>query len=407
MFGAVACGGGGGGGAGLLVDTSEPATASAFCERMTEIDTAAAMQCYGGTAADWSSFFASAMCDTLDQAVANHRVTYDRSKATACLDEMVRPFACSSSKWPDGASCVKSVLVPAAAVGDPCDTAYVCPADSACWYSPGVFDSCSVQTCQPVAVPGATCDSWCSTELTCVANHCVANLKLGDRCGGADQALCANGLYCALSSPTPTCQRRVDGGSCQHDYECFDYQYCDSTHHGHAPGGVGADCSSGPSVCGTFTACDPATHLCVAASHVGQLCGNIVGVPAECFGGICQMDAHQIYHCVSPAADEAACANDYECSSGFCSNGKCAAAPPNDGDACTDDWMCTSGFCGAGVCAARSPDGADCTVSNECQSGSCAAGKCAPQAENGADCVESNNCQSGHCAGGKCAACSI
>jgi hypothetical protein len=422
ILGVVGCNGG---------SAPPPPTASGFCEKVETIRNQATMECYGGTAADWPIFFGRSTCPMLDAAITNGRLTYDPSKAADCLAQLSKPVACTADS-PEGPSCVVSVLAGGVADGQPCESDYLCHAGSACTVA-DLTDGCPAQTCRHIPVAGEKCallggGPTCAFGASCVADTCVANAKLGDRCGAASDPGCDQNLYCAIDEPAPTCKRDVVNGPCVDRLGCFDYQYCDSTHQCHDRLPVGADCSTDPTSCQSFTACDPTTHLCVEASHVGQLCGNLLSFSFLCQGGTCQPDDKNVLHCVVPAADDAPCANGYECASGYCAASKCATRPPNDGASCADDTLCatgtcsadglcadgspcsngvlcTSGVCAAGKCAAPSPSGAACAVAESCASGVCSGGICVTGAADGAPCTQGSDCVSSHCAAGTCAAC--
>jgi hypothetical protein len=416
--------------------TPTPVTASAFCQQVEALNVKSVMQCYGGKTTDWSIFYGQSECPSLDAAVNDNRLSYDVTKAAACLNQLAQPVACSADA-PEGPTCVVSVLVGGVADGEPCDSTYVCHPGSSCTFVGEIVDSCPAMTCQHVPVAGEKCAtlggfSTCAFGASCLAGTCVANAKVGTPCGQMDDAACGQNLYCATADPVPECKRNVQDGPCTPavfgGLGCFDYQFCDSTGRCRFRLVRGADCSSNPTGCESFTACDPDTHRCVQASHVGELCGDLLGYPFLCQGGSCQADANQVSHCVVPLTDGAACANDFECASTFCAAGKCAERPPNDGAPCTDDTLCasgkcsaagtcgdgstclngalcTSGLCTAGVCVAKAPNGSTCAQAGECQSGACLAGMCVPQAADGAGCADGTDCMSGHCAAGKCAVC--
>lgn len=76
-------------------------------------------------------------------------------------------------------------------------------------------------------------------------------------------------------------------------------------------------------------------------------------------------------------ADGAACEEDFECSSGYCTSDKLCAAIPGAGQPC--DGRCTSGnYCDfqSGMCAALKADGEACFGGNECTSNACTNGMC-------------------------------
>jgi hypothetical protein len=363
------------------------------------------LRCYGGSAADWPILFGASTCPTLDQAVADHRVTYDASKAAACLADLSKQLPCASV-WPP--SCVPSVLVGAVADGQVCDSTYVCPLHSTCQVPTVGTDSCPMQICQHVGAAGEPCDYTCQDGATCVGGTCLANLPSGAACGAAGQASCSDELFCGPSTPGTCMPRAGEGGACADSSACWDHQYCDSTKHCHDRLGLGGDCSFDASSCQTFSACDPTTHKCVAASHLGELCGDILGIPTIlCGGGVCAQDANNVGHCLTLVDDGGACAQDYECSSGKCTGGTCTPLPTNDGAACTKTEDCSSGLCDFtnGVCVAKIANGAACTDSLFCMSGFCSGGMCAAPGPIGAACTDGSGCASGHCAAGVCAAC--
>lgn len=75
------------------------------------------------------------------------------------------------------------------------------------------------------------------------------------------------------------------------------------------------------------------------------------------------------------------CANDFDCTSEFCSGdstdtngnitfGKCIVAP-TAGQPCDDTECGGNTFCDGGTCATRKPDGATCSTKDECASNGC------------------------------------
>jgi hypothetical protein len=172
---------------------------------------------------------------------------------------------------------------------------------------------------------------------------------------------------------------------------------------------VGGDCSADVVGCQSFTACDPVTHKCVAASRPGQLCANYVGIEyAFCRGAsVCRSGDDDVRRCVTLVEDGGACAHEIECRSRICTNGICAVMAPNDGAPCDNPSQCSSGICNyaMGVCVARYANGADCTSDGFCMSGWCSGGKCTPTGATGAACAVGSQCASGHCAAGTFADC--
>lgn len=384
-------------------DDAGPVTATEFCQRVEALYTSQYMQCFGGKSTDWANIIGPSACPALAQEIEKHTVTYDPTNAKACLAELAEPIVCFED-WP-ARPCVRAVLTGSVADGQACENGFACQGDSECTYPPFTTNRCAVRVCQPTPTVGQACDSYCRAGASCVNNACVANLAFGARCG-VEEGPCGSGLYCATDDVEPTCKRLLENGRCTNGAECFYYQFCDVARTRCSNRlELGADCSSDPGSCQSFTACDPATKRCVEASHIGQLCGNLFGYPAVCeAGGTCVFGT-ETNHCVDPRANGAACAQDFECLSQRCAAGTCADRPPNDGVACNDASTCTSGICSNGMCASLGPNGAPCAGGYECQSGLCTGEICTALAADGAPCSVDSQCASGSCTGGVCTSC--
>jgi hypothetical protein len=254
---------------------------------------------------------------------------------------------------------------------------------------------------------GEKCEYYCQQGAACIEGTCVKALAFGAPCGEVGAPFCEYGTFCESEDAKPTCQKVLEGGPCNSSAGCFDHEFCDTATKRCRPRlGLGADCSSDSVSCQSFTACDPVTKRCVEASHIGQLCGNLLGFSFLCEkGGTCVFGA-EANHCVDPRANGAACAQDFECRSSHCIAGMCADPQPNDGVACEDASMCTSGFCSTDlICVAPGPNGAACVVGSECTSGLCTNSVCTALSADGAACSLSFACASGFCSNGVCTAC--
>jgi hypothetical protein len=396
----VGCGGGGG-----KSPVTTPATATEFCQRIEARQLELFMQCYGGKAADWAIFRGESKCASLTQEVEKQRLIYDRTKAQACLATFAEAHACDD-QWTDLA-CAADVLAGAVPDGQPCANGYVCQAGAFCAPAADAVGRCAFDVCRRQPKVGEPCsDISCESGSTCVGTGvCAANLKLGAACGGDGDPVCEYGLSCAKGDAAPTCKKIVEGGPCTSSTGCFDHQYCDTaTKRCSARPALGGDCTADPASCDSFLACDPTTHRCVEASHVGQLCGNLIGVSFLC-EATCVF-GERVNHCVDPREGGAACAQDYECRSEHCIAGECSIPGSNDGAPCTDFTECTSATCNDGRCGFQYPKGAPCFGDGECMTGLlCLDGVCSDPVVDGQACTRNGQCGSGYCGGGVCAAC--
>ncbi len=315
--------------------TAGPATASAFCAQHRQQDSAFSARCAGGAAADWQasddSFIA---CDRFDTFVAAGTVRYHAELAAGCLkaDSADRDCFAPPSR------CFTQTLEGTLAANAPCENDYQCPPNAACW-TPQEFgyNACGPSTCFAVSdrvdepctpLPNTTASLCLPGVVTCVQGTCAAYGAQGEPCGDDSLPACAAGLRCDAASSK--CVAITAGGACGEDFDCFATEYCAGT--SCRPRiAIGQPCTSATDTddCVAFAFCDPSSQVCEAASHVGQACGSLFGLPNYlCVDGVCQ-SAPDASRCVAPLANGAVCATGTDCASRGCSAaGTCASCSP-------------------------------------------------------------------------------
>lgn len=96
------------------------------------------------------------------------------------------------------------------------------------------------------------------------------------------------------------------------------------------------------------------------------------------------------------------CSSNSQCSSGMCTEGKCA--PGGQGTPCKVGTDCQSKICASNVCTDPNgkPGGSPCSANSECYSGSCANQTCEGGGQ-GAPCRQDADCKQGNiCTNGSC-----
>jgi hypothetical protein len=85
---------------------------------------------------------------------------------------------------------------------------------------------CAAGTCAAWPGPGEACSGRCASGLSCLASVCVPHAELGETCdpSGSTAPICAFGTYC---TPTRTCiAQSADGAFCNDPVECIG-GFCD------------------------------------------------------------------------------------------------------------------------------------------------------------------------------------
>lgn len=136
----------------------------------------------------------------------------------------------------------------------------------------------------------------------------------------------------------------ADGGTCAADLEC------------RTPGSLCA------------IAQNAQTGKCQPAPKEGQPCINYACAEGLVCGFVNNADV-----CVKILDNGATCTSSFDCMSGNCSAGTCAAQR-NLGDACEYSIECNNSYCDSqtNTCQTLKADGASCMYSDECESARCA-----------------------------------
>lgn len=247
---------------------------------------------------------------------------------------------------------------------------------------------CVGGACTTVAGDGNTCSS-CSSGADCTAGICLRYPDGAGYCGTncASGADCGSGEMCLRLTGAPAQCIRFSGGSpscagttptrCTSDANCAATEMCDrasgdcvarpmtGTGPLGSPCGAGPECMSGLCFSGVCSqSCD---GLNPDSCPGGFYCnGQSTGTCGE---GLCLAGS------AGGGALGAACANNTDCSTLFCSGGTCSEpCIPGGAVGCPDGYACQVGAIrGCGACQAdRAGTGDPCAMNEDCASGLCA-----------------------------------
>lgn len=343
---AAGCGGGDGGG-GPTLDEFGSRNASTICEAL--------IGCYGADIVElfvgpdcqrtFLSLWDQAQRPRLEEAIARGSVTYDASRADACL-AAVAAAGCGAIDRPSLPDC-EAALAGTIAPGGACSIDEECMGDSYCR-----TDAACPGTCQARVASGSACtsDAACQAGLRCAGGTCQAPARAGAACEGPTMIQCAGGLLCL----------------------------------GASAGGAGM-----PARAGACRAIDA-----VRSAALGDLCD-----PQSSEGPLCMAGLSCALTGVSGGTMPV-----FECESEASSGGPCHLGVP---DPCPTGEFCDGvmPFMGDfdGTCTALPGSG------EPCQGGRCAEGlrcnaasTCTPVSDVGGACSEGADCYSGSCEGGTC-----
>lgn len=347
---AAACGSdsdGGAGGGGLTLSDLPGEVAAAQCQAYENCVGSQLFDLFlGGTdcvAQTTQSVLAGEFAQYAD-AVAAGRMTYDASKARACLDE-IAARTCSTLYLRETATC-------RAAIDGTVELGGSCSLDGECQgvaYCKSESRTCP-GACTALGAAGDTCedDDECSDGLICSeAGTCATPGAVGATCGLAGMTDCSAGLVCAGADE----QSATPGNCAKPSLTAALGEAC-------SIGSTWTLCASGLSCAvkettpalafecvttGSYAAGGPCKIAVPDACPAGQLC-DVTGTGVD---GTCK---------VAPAAGEPCASSPItECADGLtCVAGTCVAKATN-GVACTADEACYSKRCVAGLCAADVP----------------------------------------------------
>ncbi len=294
---------------------------AAFCSAVVMADSTFLSKCVGGEASAWDSqLLAANSCTDLAAAVTAGRVTYDPTKAPACL-AAAAAVGCDAGGATMSSTACKAALAGTVAAGGACYAAIDCAGGSSfCSGLGGASGSCS-GTCKPLVAAGASCAAGeqcvqgysctgTAGALTCTANAAPSGAALGATCGydatTKTTVVCGSGLAC--DAKTLKCETIVK---------------------------LGGACTPGGGVCELFTSCDPTSKTCHAYPGMGGSCGTSAGQDfVGCTGTTYCKLSGATGTCTTLGALGASCTLGAECASKVC---KAASVDGGTGDAGSKD----------------------------------------------------------------------
>ena len=282
-------------------------------------------------------------------------IVYDAGAAKRCVDELAR--SCRGTFGIEAIDECQRIFVGQIAVGDMCQATSQCEPGSYCLTTEACGGTCTAKVAtgalcdrseECLDAPGSVAD--CTDTIGNPDNHCVqtafeTDRALGEACGdvGGDgdtqtYAVCAAGLYCRTeNSDVGTCATPLElGATCTEDDLCLDSVCSEVT--GVCTSitvrtNVGETCDEE-----TYTICDARLHLTCSEAGVCEALGDGTA------GSVCENDTTDFLFTLFTCNDGLVCVPDG-------ANGVCAA-PRADGAACEDDIECQSGYCSDAGCSA-------------------------------------------------------
>lgn len=267
----------------------------------------------------------------IEQAIARGTITYDATRARACLDALGADPCTLTNNGRAAVVCqgVYSGTLPAGgacSLNEECGVEQFCSTTTAC---PG--------TCQARRTSGQPCgeERHCAAGLTCTDEVCVAPPMVGAGC--TELGGCALGMLCSAGQCRPVDEVLVgaEGATCSLQN--------------------GPLCLPGLSCVVDTVGMGGATFVCRAGVAAGAACRT--GIPAQCpegqacsgtdlmrldFDGTCA----PVPTMEGAACDLSGCANGMKCEMDVCVRVR------DNGEACETSSQCASSLCSMGTCVA-------------------------------------------------------
>lgn len=295
-------------------------------------------------ATEWENRIRQGGYDAIIEAVEEERTQYDAEKAAACLEAWRDTDCADLHAEPEVCREVFRGAVPR---GGECTLDQECSGDSICSFAEACPGTCTARLAAGEVCDGS--DERCARGLVCseATDRCAQPGGEGDACGGGVEAQCAGTLQCAGEQSL-----RGTPGVCTAPEKVFALEE-----------GESCDLEAGQ-LCGVGLSCvielsgEGAQFVCRAPRDDGN-CN--AGFPAQCppgaycagidleggdVEGTCTPLPEVNEPCVEGQVQLQSCAPGLSCIEGTC------RAFRNNGQSCRINFECYSGYCADGGCAA-------------------------------------------------------
>ena len=255
----------------------------------------------------------------LDQAIADHKVSYDGEAASDCVAALAKLSCDVTSKDYRVVPSCAGVLTGKVAGGDECAFPTECKSSSCTLGSNCATGTCCTGTCTagPPSAAGGMChvDADCAADLYCSAldQTCHALGQDGATCYVTSE--CDYGLGCVLATNPGQCHALAATGAACPNGCANEGETCSaSSMTCVAVGVMGAPCTTGAD-CSKYEVCDTAAGTCADSPDLGQPC------PAGKCEADAWCDAAGSGNCATLLTDSSPCDTDNDCASAFCEEG--------------------------------------------------------------------------------------
>jgi hypothetical protein len=260
-------------------DAPSPSTIAGFCPDYLAAQAAHLATCangYGPKAAWLIQLEAGDTCAKMAAAVTAKRVTFDPSKAQACLTAYAALTCTAGVQQGVPSDCI-AALSGTVAKGGTCYDDIDCSAGDYCAGADPSLGICEGKCAAKVAA-AATCKlgEQCVTGYSCYVTSTSKDAGEARACSKTLTTIpgAAKGATCGHDKTTQKTTTCAEGLSCNvSTLKCVDTAK------------EGQACTPGASVCESFTSCDPTNNTCKQYPIVGGNCGDSTGQdPVLCLG---------------------------------------------------------------------------------------------------------------------------